>query len=553
MIALLTKLLKRFFPNSSKGDMRKTGALMGTSFVILLVIVSITILVERIERKDLHQLEKLDSFKTLHMIKSTLERELNESLFQLGAIAAYISVNPEIEEEDFNIFSRNLLSQKSHVQSIGAAPDMVVKYVYPYEENKNVLGLDYRKLEKQKYLAFLAKSTGHQVLAGPLRSVQGHDALIARAPVYLAEGAAENPGGSFWGIVSVVIDANALFKDAGLENKSYDIAVRGRNGEGPEGDVFYGNPDVFASEPALLPIPVPNGSWLIAAVPKFSAPAASEKIMLIRMIGLFLSLSVITFATFRFRYLKEREAEKIKLEAALLDAEKANRAKSEFLANMSHELRTPLNAIIGFSDLISSVTQNQPGTEKIGEYAGDINQSGHHLLEIINEILDLSKVEAGNFSATIGDVYIQDVSENVLRMMRNSIAKGELTVTDNMPDDLPPVQSDERMVKQIFLNLMSNAVKFTPAAGTITLSAEIADDGRVKVILADTGVGMSEEDLVVALQPFGQTDSYLVRSQQGTGLGLPLVKAFMELLDGEFHIQSQVGVGTEITLIFPVN
>ncbi|NOZ66630.1 MAG: hypothetical protein GXP00_09090 [Alphaproteobacteria bacterium] len=533
--------------------MRKTGALIGTSFAVLLVITSITFLVERTERQDLRQLEELNSFKTLHMIKSAMERELNEAFFQLGALAAYISVNPEIEKDDFNVFSRNLLRQKSHVLSIGAAPDMVVKYVYPYGKNKAIIGLDYRKLEKQKYLVFLAKSSGHQVLAGPLRLALGRNVLIARAPVYLAEGTAESRGGSFWGIVSVLIDAEALFRDVGLKNENYDISVRGRDGKGEKGEVFYGNPDVFSSEPALLPIPVPNGLWQIAAIPKLSTPSGSEKIMLIRMIGLFLSLSVITFATFRFRYLKEREAEKIKLEAALLDAEKANRAKSEFLANMSHELRTPLNAIIGFSDLISSVTQNKPGVEKIGEYAGDINQSGHHLLEIINEILDLSKVEAGNFSATIEDVYIQDVSENMLRMMRNSIAKGKLTVIENMPDDLPPVQSDERMVKQIFLNLMSNAVKFTPAEGKITLSAEIAGDGRVKVILADTGVGMSEEDLVVALQPFGQTDSYLVRSQQGTGLGLPLVKAFMELLDGEFYIQSQVGVGTEITLIFPVN
>lgn len=533
--------------------MRKSGALMGTSFAVLLVIVSITFLVERVEREDLRQLEKLNSFKTLHMIKSHMERELNEAFFQLGALAAYISVNPEIEKDDFNIFSRNLLRQKSHVLSIGAAPDMVVKYVYPYEENKAVLGLDYRKLGKQKYMAFIAKSTGYKVLAGPLRSVQGGDVLIARTPVYLSEDEAENPKGSFWGIVSVLIDADALFRDVGLENEYYDIAVRGRNGKGEKGEVFYGDTGLFVSENAMLPIPVPNGSWQIAAAPKFDALAGSQKIMLIRMIGLFLSLSVVTFVTFRFRYLKEREAEKIKLEAALLDAEKANRAKSEFLANMSHELRTPLNAIIGFSDLISSVTQNKPGAEKVREYAGDINQSGHHLLEIINEILDLSKVEAGNFSATIEDVYIQDVSENILRMMRNSVAKGELTVIENMPDDLPPVKSDERMVKQIFLNLMSNAVKFTPAAGRITLSAEIADDGRVKVILADTGVGMSEENLVVALQPFGQTDSYLVRSQQGTGLGLPLVKAFMGLLDGEFYIQSEAGVGTEITLIFPVN
>ena len=548
---MIKQEIREFIGYFAKDNIRKVGMLLGLSFVSLVVIISLAVFVENMERGDINRHAKLDSLQSLLVVRSDIERELNKSLFQLGALAAYISTNPDIKDEGFNVFIHNLLQQKSHIISIGAAPDMVVSYVYPYEENKSVLGLDYRKTEGQRELAFLAKDTGQLVIAGPLMSVQGKNVLIVRAPVYLTEDRNGRPAGSFWGLVSGLIDARELFETIGVKNRDYDIAIRGRDAKGHAGDVFYGDPDLFIDATEMLSIPIPGGSWQIAAIPKFKYYTESREIALIRLISLFLCLSVITFAVFRLRYLKEREGERRKLEVALRDAEKANRAKSEFLANMSHELRTPLNAIIGFSDLISSVAENVDSKYKVGEYAVDINQSGHHLLAIINGILDLSKVESGNFTTSVEPVYIQDTAEQTLRMMRNSIAKAELDVINNIPDDLPPVLSDERMVKQIFLNLLSNALKFTPEGGRITLSAEVGKDGKVKVILVDTGVGMSEEDLEIALQPFGQTDSYLVRRQQGTGLGLPLVKAFVELLDGEFFIESQVGVGTEITMIFP--
>lgn len=550
---MFMKQVRRWAQYFSTGSIQKVGMLLGLSIVTLVVIISLVFFVENIERDNLNRHAKLDSLQSLLVVRSDVERELNKSLFQLGALAAYISTNPDIAEEGFNIFTRNLLRQKSHIISIGAAPDMVVKYVYPYEENKSVLGLDYREVEGQRELAFLAKNTGQLVIAGPLRSIQGTDVLIVRAPIFLAEETGGKAAGSFWGIVSGLIDAKELFEVVDIKNRGYEVSMRGRDAKGQLGDVFYGDPGLFIDGNVMLSIAVPGGSWQIAAAPHFKLNQGKREIILIRLVGLFLCLSVITFAVFRLRYLKEREAEKRKLEVALLDAEKANSAKSEFLANMSHELRTPLNAIIGFSDLISSVAENVDSKYKVGEYAGDINQSGHHLLEIINEILDLSKVESGNFTTTIESVYIQDAAEQALRMVRNSMAKGGLEAVNRIADDLPPIQLDERMIKQIFLNLLSNAIKFTPVGGQITLSAEIQKDGKMKIIFADTGVGMSEEDLVIAVQAFGQTDSYLVRRQQGTGLGLPLVKAFVELLDGEFHIESQVGVGTEITMIFEVN
>lgn len=153
---------------------------------------------------------------------------------------------------------------------------------------------------------------------------------------------------------------------------------------------------------------------------------------------------------------------------------------------------------------------------------------------------------------TIESVYLQDVVEQSLRLIRNSMIKGGIDVTVNISDDLQPIQSDERMLRQIFLNLLSNAVKFTPKGGQITLSATERPDGALEITVTDTGIGMSEDGLRIAMQPFGQVESYLVRAQQGTGLGLPLVRVFIELLGGRFDIQSEVGVGTEITLIFPV-
>lgn len=543
-----TKQIKRLIKFINRRYIQETGMFVALISAVIVAIISLTVYIEGHGRDNIHRKAKLDSLQALTIIRSDLDRELNKSLFQLGALAAYISANPEIDRKEFNIFTQNLFRQESHIISLGAAPDMVIKYVYPYEENKSVLGHDYRDLESQRELAFLAKETGQQVMAGPLTSLQGGYVLIARAPVFLPEDSGDKV---FWGLVSVLIDAEELLVSAGMENETYDISIRGKDAKGQYGEVFYGNPASFNGKNITLSVTVPGGSWQLSAVLSSGVlDLMSGEIVMVRLVGLFLCLAVLIFMSFRLRYSREQKLVEKKLSRALIDAEQANRVKSEFLANMSHELRTPLNAIIGFSDLITSVTGKAASEDKVDEYARDINISGHHLLKIINEILDLSKVESGNFIATIETVYIQDTAENALRMMRNQIAKGKLKTIIKIPDDLPPIQSDERMIKQIFYNLLNNSIKFTPEGGTITLSAEVQKDGRMKIIFTDTGVGMSQEDLLVAMQAFGQTVSYLARSQQGTGLGLPLVKAFVELLDGEFYIQSEVRVGTEITLIF---
>ncbi|MEQ9640000.1 MAG: ATP-binding protein [Alphaproteobacteria bacterium] len=232
-------------------------------------------------------------------------------------------------------------------------------------------------------------------------------------------------------------------------------------------------------------------------------------------------------------------------------AERANRAKSDFLASMSHELRTPLNAIIGFSEVIRDAVFGPIGTPRYAEYAKDINDSGQHLLQIINDLLDLTKLEAGKVELHEERVAPAEVVGACLRLVRTRAEHSGVRLTESLPDDLPSVIGDPRLLKQILINLLSNAVKFTPRGGEIDCGVMRAAGGGLSFYVADTGIGMSAAEIEIALTPFGQVDGVLNRKHQGTGLGLPLARSLTELHGGEMAIVSDSGVGTRVTFTLP--
>jgi signal transduction histidine kinase len=233
------------------------------------------------------------------------------------------------------------------------------------------------------------------------------------------------------------------------------------------------------------------------------------------------------------------------------EAATASRMKSEFLANMSHELRTPLNAIIGFSDIIMSETLGPVKNDTYRDYARDINDSGQHLLAIIGEVLDLSRIEAGRFELSEFMIDLREVAASCNRLMRERARTAGLDLAMDMPVNLPLVYADEIKIKQVLLNLLSNAVKFTARGGRIRMTACHAGDGGVVFAVADTGIGMRAEDIPVALEPFRQVDSLLARKYEGTGLGLPLAKSIVEHHGGRMWIESEPGKGTTVFFSLP--
>jgi signal transduction histidine kinase len=218
---------------------------------------------------------------------------------------------------------------------------------------------------------------------------------------------------------------------------------------------------------------------------------------------------------------------------------------------MSHELRTPLNAIIGFSDIIKGETFGPVGSVKYRDYAEDINASGQHLLELINDILDLSKVEGGAEELHEEDIEIHNLSRAIFTLVEGRAGRGNIKLKLDLADELPLLYADKRRLKQILVNLLGNAIKFTHAGGQVTLKAWCQADSGFVFQVADTGIGIAAEDIPKALMRFGQVDSNLNRQHEGTGLGLPLTKSLVELHGGSLHLQSQVDVGTTVTLHFP--
>ena len=314
------------------------------------------------------------------------------------------------------------------------------------------------------------------------------------------------------------------------------IPIRMAGSDTPEGAI-----EIITTMPDLPQVLAQYQQYAVGGM-----AAVSGVILLMVLMGLFMvvrkSETIIT---------RQHEAN-AELLQAVAEAQAASRDKSQFLANVSHELRTPLNAIIGFSEILKNEVISQLPDKKYENYIIDINMSGVHLLSLINDILDYSKAEAGKLELEVSEINATKLVQNSLRLVSPRAESANVKLMETLPKEQFTMVTDSKKFKQVLLNLLSNAVKFTPPGGQVSVNAwhNVADD-TMTFEVRDTGIGIAPKDISRAMMPFGQVDNTLKRKYEGTGLGLPLTKRFVELMGGKFTIESEVNKGTTITFTLP--
>jgi two-component system sensor histidine kinase ChiS len=441
------------------------------------------------------------------------------------------------------------------VRNPALARDLVISHVYPMAGNKAALGVDYRTVPNQWPGVRQVIEENRILIAGPVELVQGGTGVIARFPIFLRRTPSNDR--PLWGIAATVIDFPGLLQlaDYASLEQEYRVALVGRDGNVESDEVIWGDTEIRAARPVALDVVFPNGQWRVLAAPRSGWPTLTSFLpYTILAAAIFLAL-VAVWSVASYRIAAERSATQREVLAALQRAEEASAAKSTFLAVMSHELRTPLNAIIGFSELLENSPRDGRVWERAPEYVADIQQSGRFLLSIIDDILDLSRIESGRRNATVEHVDVVPLMIDTANRLRVEFDAKEIALSVEAEQEQMVAMGDPRAIMQILVNLLTNALKYAGPSATVAVTGRYAtgEDGDPQIVLsvADDGPGIPEEKIDEIMKPFVQLSSSYARAAGGVGLGLTICQSLARMMNGALTVESQVGAGATVRLTLP--
>jgi signal transduction histidine kinase/sensor domain CHASE-containing protein/CheY-like chemotaxis protein len=659
----------------------RTGATI-LSVILFAGLIWTTGFLEDQQKSRVRSEQENELLRELSILTANLESALNAKLYLAKGLSAMVHANPNFNEATFQKFASELAHGVGSVKSLQLSPNAVVTHVWPHIQNKDAIGDDLLADPDRRDTAEKAIVSKGMWLTGPLNLITGGEALIGRLPVFLER----NGQDFFWGFASILLDFPSLLKEVGITEfaAKNQLAIRGRNGSGENGEVFLGNPSIFNTGSLLSNIQLPSGSWLLGTLPRMgwintwpdrsrNRQIAFFASMLVALIGYSLlrlpsilkrSISRATqalskserqfrdaiealpdgFAIFESdhrlavvnaqlqsryhtvdqnlgigdhykdlwhaeirtgRYLFENKTkeveflneqltqrarnefstsrqlkcadgswlqisespmrdggvvayyrditELIKKEQQLTDekirAETANRSKTDFLATISHELRTPLNAVLG---LLGLMTEDKNLNNEQKEFITTAYSSAKHLLSLLNELLDISKMEADKLELDQASFSPYETLDNVINLLRGNATQKSLKLVRQIDSQLHTlVLGDQGRVRQIVLNLIGNAIKFTDS-GSVQLNARCIEKHAklltIEIEVIDTGIGFDPEIATDIFEPFAQVDSSAVRRFSGTGLGLAICKRLVEKMEGEIWANSSGKNGSVFTV-----
>ena len=499
--------------------------------------------------------KKREQLKAAYTAESTISRvevQLNRYMAESDLVKKSIEDGLMISDAQFAQLSRLMQDEDYIIKAHEIAKDGIVSQIYPIQGNENAMGFNVLEDSERKKAALLARDSGEYTIAGPFELVQGGTGVLLFDPVYQTDAQGNE---KFWGFSVLVMDWEKFIDKMELdklEDAGYHYQIWKRDNKDNEKVVIAQCVNFEKEDTLEVACEVPNDTWYFEIIPENGWITLIQRLwgLLISFMSSFIIM--IVYLQFRMRRYREKIHE-TELEKAVHEAKSANEAKTRFLFNMSHDIRTPMNAIIGFADLLEKHIDER---DRVLDYIGKIKSSSEFLLSLINYVLETARIESGKTSLKKEVSCASRLIESLTDVFEPEVCKKGLTYSYTKDIEHEYVMCDETKVREIFINIIGNSLKYTPAGGKITIDIrEIPFDREnyiaYKIVVEDTGIGMSEDYLPHIFEEFSREHTSTESKVVGTGLGLPIVKALIDLMGGTIEIESEAGKGTKTTVMIP--
>ena len=506
-----------------------------------------------------HNQEKEEKLKAAYTAESTVSRvesQLNKYLAESDLIKRMIKDGQLLSDDEFAELSAYMQDEQNVITAHELAKDGIVSQVYPQEGNEEAIGLNMLENPERKVEANLAKESGQYTIAGPFKLVQGGTGTLLFDPIYRSN---DNQELDFWGFSILVIDWEKFLKEVELDKLSdagYHYQIWKKSSSTHRKITIAQCPHGLDSDTLRVSCKVPNDTWYFEIAPVGGWVSDTQVLFGVLISFVLAMLGAAGYWQTGIRRYRDRVHES-QMQKALQEARQASDAKSRFLFNMSHDIRTPLNAITGFADLLEKHVENR---EKTIEYVGKIKSSSALLLSLINYVLEMARIESGKMTLKSENGCFTELMDSLQAVFEPDIRKKNLTYTTSCEVEHEYILCDKMKIQEIFLNIVSNAIKYTPDGGKISVTiTELEGDGNqdhvanYRAVIEDNGIGMSEEYLPHIFEEFSRERTSTESKVIGTGLGLPIVKAIIELMKGTIRVESKLGEGTRMIVELPLH